>query len=230
MSRPPLLTRWLRALKPPPAVERRRRRLKRSQKVTVRAAVSLLALIAAGYSVYSYITSAPQRAEARFQEGMRQMRPGSYQQAIRSFDRAVSIRPQHALAYFERGVAHKSLGETNAALADFETALGIDPTLAPAYAIRGLIYREQGEVRRAMREFVRSIEIRPTPDAYFQRGQAYDALGEHQKAIEDYDRAIGEIRDAPHIYRARAIARRNVGDIAGYEEDRNTAFAIEHKF
>jgi hypothetical protein len=48
-------------------------------------------------------------------------------------------------------------------------------------------------------------------------------LGQFDKAIEDYDRAIAERRDAPWVYLARSIAKRTLGDEAGYRRDQERA-------
>jgi tetratricopeptide (TPR) repeat protein len=64
-------------------------------------------------------------------------------------------------------------------------------------------------------------------EANYQRGQMYESLGEHQKALQDYNLAIGGMPDAPYIYRARALTRENLGDGAGARDDRQKADSIE---
>jgi tetratricopeptide (TPR) repeat protein len=179
--------------------------------------------------VYNYISSAPQRADVVFQAGMKLMSPKSYPDAIAQFTKAIEIYPQLGEAYLERGVAHRYLGETELAFADFDRAIDVNPNLAHAYTARGSAYRARGDVKRALDDFTKSIAIEPNLDAYYERGQTYESLGEHQKAIDDYDQAIAQMRDAPHVYRARSLARRNLGDIAGYEADRDHARSVERR-
>jgi tetratricopeptide (TPR) repeat protein len=83
-------------------------------------------------------------------------------------------------------------------------------------------------MKRALEEYSKSIAISPNVDALFERGEMYESAGEHQKAIDDFTLAIEGMRDAPYMYRARALAKRNLGDIAGYEADRDFAHTIEH--
>ena len=66
-----------------------------------------------------------------------------------------------------------------------------------------------------------------TLEGHYQRGEAYEKLGEHQKALADFDAAIAEFRDAPYAYRARAVTKRNIGDREGAQADENTAQQIE---
>lgn len=219
------------AVKPPPAVTRpgaKKKKLTRSQKRLLFTTVALLAVSGLSWGAYAYVASAPQRADTEYQTGMKLMAAGNYKDAIAQFTRAVQIWPQLANAYLERGVSHRYLNQNDEALADFDQAIALNSNLGRAYSARGSIYRERGDSRRALQEFSRSIEISPNVDAYFERGQTYEDLGEHQKAIDDYDQAIAEMRDAPYIYRARSLARRNLGDTDGADADQLLAERLEH--
>ena len=68
-------------------------------------------VIAGGWFIYSYIASAPQRARAEFDRGMRRMGPGKYAEAISIFNRAIAIWPEFADAYLSRGIAEHNLGQ-----------------------------------------------------------------------------------------------------------------------
>ena len=225
-----LLARWLQAIAPVPvpgtpdpavlAQKQKQRRL-------IWWTVATIALLAAGGYAYSYVASAPDRARAEMAAGMRKMGPGAYGQAIASFDRAIDIWPEFAEAYLNRGVAEHGKGERGAALADLEKALDLDPDLIRAYNERGLIYLESGDGRQAIRNFDQSLKIKPSLDGYYQRGIAYETLQAHGKAVADFDAAIGEYRDAPYVYRARAAAKRNLGDRDGAAGDERFAEQIE---
>jgi tetratricopeptide (TPR) repeat protein len=199
------------------------------QRRLIAAACAFILLVAAGGAAYAYISSAPSRAERQFQTGMLLMGPGTYPDAIARFDQAINITPDAANYYLERGLAHQALLQTDAAVADLQKALDLDPNLAPAYNALGAIYRERGDNKRALDNLSKSIQLGATVDGYYQRGQIYEALGEHQKAIGDYDQSIAVERNAPYVYRARALAKHNVGDLAGAESDNKTADNIEHR-
>ncbi len=199
------------------------------QKRLLLSAFSVFALTGIGIAVYVYIAGAQGRAEAQFQEAMKLMKPGYYEQAIAGFDRAIQTYPNLADAYFERGNAKHILSRDDDALADFEKAADVNPNMYRAYTAIGSIYRGRNDLNRAMEAFTKSINAKPNVDAFFERGMTYESLGQHQKAIEDYDRAIQELPDAPAVYRARSLARRNIGDQAGYEADRDRADSIERR-
>jgi tetratricopeptide (TPR) repeat protein len=207
-----------------PTAQRRRIKARRKRLVTIAASVVVLAGV--GWAIGSYINGAGERAEDEFQAGMKFMQPGQYQNAIPRFTRAIQIH-ELAKAYLERGDAHRFLGETDLAIADFEKAIDLDSSLARAYSGLGSIYRDRHDMKRALEEYSKSIAISPNVDALFERGEMYESAGEHQKAIDDFTLAIEGMRDAPYMYRARALAKRNLGDIAGYEADRDFAHTIE---
>jgi tetratricopeptide (TPR) repeat protein len=225
-------SRFWNMVKPPPAGNRppespQAIELRRRQRRLVWSAVSAIVVLAAGAGVFNYISNAPQRADKEFQEGMKMMRPGKYPDAVAHFTRALDISSELPDAYLERGNAHRSLGEPDAALADFQRASDLNPSLVAAHNGIAMIYVERRDQRRALEELNKSIGLQPTIEAYFQRGQILEAQGDHQKAIEDYDRAIAQAPDAPYMYRARALARENLGDQEGAHADRDVAHRIE---
>ena len=184
-------------------------------------------MMAAGYGVFEYIDSAPQRADKEFDEGMKLMRPGKYPDAVLRFNRVLNISNQRSDAYLERGNAHRSLGESDAALADFQAAADLNPALAAAHNGIAVIYIERHDTRRALEELDKSIAIQPTIEAYYQRGEILESQGEHQKAIDNYDQAIALARDAPEVYLARATAKANLGDEEGAHADRMLARQLQ---
>lgn len=227
-----VLNRVWKAVKPPPAVyagDAARKKLTRRQKRFLKNAACMAVLAGAGGGVYAYMAGSEQRADKEYQAAMKLMGPGKYQAAIVHFTRALEVSPQLANAYMERGVSYAYLNENEQALADFGQAIALNPNLARAYSAQGAIYRMRGDFQHAMEAFSDSLAIEPNLDAFYERGETYEALNEHRKAIDDYDRAIAEMRDSPNVYRSRALARRNLGDIAGYESDRDMARSLERR-
>jgi tetratricopeptide (TPR) repeat protein len=228
---PSWVGRFLRSIKPPPAVNSARQGISPEEKLRrrriVRGAAALVAAGGAAWGTYFYISSAPARATQAFQDGMRLMGKSDLKGAEQRFTKALSNDPQLASAYLERGLVRSGLQDADAAVQDFEHALALDQNMAPAHTGLGLIYRGRGDVARAINEFTLSIQLASNTDALYQRGQLYESLGQHEKAIADYDAAIHEQPDAPHVYRARAMARETAGDHAGAEEDRGRAHRIE---
>ena len=227
-----LLARWLQAIAPVPvpgtpdpavlAQKQKQRRL-------IWWTAAVIGLLAAGGYAYSYVANAPDRARAEMAAGMRKDGSRRLQPGHRE------LRPGHRHLAGIRGGVSQSRGRRtpgpasakSAALADLDKALDLDPDLIRAYNERGQIDLESGDARQAIGSFDQSLKIKPSLDGYYQRGLAYEALQEHDKAVADFDSAIGEYRDAPYIYRARAAAKRNLGVREGAAGDERFAEQIE---
>jgi tetratricopeptide (TPR) repeat protein len=206
-----------------------RRRLNRAQRRLIRVTSIAVALGASTWAVYAFMESAPSRAANRYRQGMLLLGPGDYPGAIAQFTRAVQILPEYADAYLGRGKAHQGAGRNAAALADFEKAIAIDPTSELAYTLRGMLEQSQGETEKALVDFTRSIHLRPTYDAYYQRGRTYQTLDQPKRALADYNAAVTYDPSVPYIYRARATAERELGDLTGARKDEETARNLEKK-
>jgi tetratricopeptide (TPR) repeat protein len=225
-----VFSRMWNALAPPPPAHRSDVPIeqRRGQRRLVLAAAFSIPALALGWWGFSYWASAPQRSAAELKDGMKYMAPGSYPRAIATFDRALRISPSLAEAYVQRGIAYTSLAEPDKALADFRKALQLNPNLTLAHNGISTILRERGDAKGAFDELTSSINIAPNEEAYYQRGQMYEQMGDHKHAIADYDKAIELHRDSPFVYRARALAKLNLGDVDGAREDRAVAKRIEH--
>jgi len=222
-------TRWRKAVRPLPreAPSAVLLALKRRQRKLIQRTVVILVLTSAGGWIYSYWASAPERAQEEALLAAKLLGVGTYDQAMRHFDRAIQIWPDYADAYLSRGIAEHGASHQARALADLDKALNLDPRLTGAYNARGQIYLENGDVQKTIRDCSKSIQVNPTIEAYYQRGEAYEKLGEHQKAIADFGAAIAESREAPFAYRARSVAKRNAGDREGAQADDDQARRIE---
>lgn len=198
-----------------------------SQRRIIWAGIVAALIIGAGWWGFRYVSDAPLRAQSAFESGMARLGPGDLDGAVKKFTESINIR-ETATAYLERGNAHSSKGSGQQALADWNRAIQLDPNLAAAYAARGTYYRVSGDLSRAMADLERSLQIAPSVDAFYQRGQVYDALGQHQQAINDYTDAINIRVEAPYIYLARAAARKALGDEEGFLLDQDLAQGLQH--
>jgi tetratricopeptide (TPR) repeat protein len=193
------------------------------------AVAGILVLIAAGWG-YQYWYATEERAEALVQAGIRNLSPGRYEQAVEQFTAAIALNPNSWNAYYQRGFARENLQAFDEALADYAAALQLKPDLVQARTARAGILANKGDARRAIEELTQVIRAQPNAEAYFSRGRAYAALGEHERAIEDFTWVIEHLRDAPNVYLARAQSRRALGDQEGAAQDVAAAEAFTRKF
>jgi tetratricopeptide (TPR) repeat protein len=214
------------AIRPPAAVPTHRKPLSTSQRRLLWISIVAIVPLAGAWFAYDYISNAPLRANREFEAGMARLGPNDFAGAIQHFTAALKIA-ETSDSYFQRGNAHKNLGHFDQALADWSRAIELDPNQAGAYTARGAYYQSENQAAKALADFERSLQLNPTVDGYFQRGQLYAVLGQFDRAIEDYDRAIAERRDAPWIYLARSTAKRALGDQNGYRRDQERAAELQ---
>jgi tetratricopeptide (TPR) repeat protein len=196
---------------------------RRKQKRLILMTLLTVFLAVGVWQVYAYIASAPQRAEALVQDGIRNLGPNRYPQAIQQFTDALSINANSWNAYYQRAVANQGLGKLDAALEDYQAALQLNPNLVEAATARAAIFADKGDVKRSVVELTKVIDLKPNVEAHYRRGDSYAALKQYDKAVEDFTWVIEQVRDAPYVYFARANAKRAMGDLAGAVEDERIA-------
>jgi len=228
---PSRLERLWNAIDPPPpvgvrgAIVSKRQTLR--QRIMLWGMVAVVLVGAGAAEAHFYTTSERARAEGVFQDGMRFMITGDYEAAAERFTDAVRIWPL-ADGYLQRGYASRGLNQLDAAIEDYQQAIREDPNMVTAYIALGVAYQEQGDLPRAVNDFTLAIHLKANADLYYQRGQVYELLGQHEQAIQDYALAMKNLPDAAYIYRARAVSLEAMGDSAGAERDRRTAMQFKN--
>jgi len=70
--------------------------------------------------------------------------------AIKDYDKALSIKPDYSYVYNDRGAARLDIGEAQAALGDFDAAIRLNPTYLKPYAGRALALSKLGRHGEAL--------------------------------------------------------------------------------
>ncbi len=105
-----------------------------------------------------------------------------YTKAIKDFSTAIKLGDT---PYKSRGIAYLMLEMTDEAIADFNKEIEINQKNdASVYHLRGLAYLGLGGYHNAIMDFDTAIKIDPQARSYYNRGIAYDNLGDRQMAIE----------------------------------------------
>src|SRR5574338_1264474 len=115
---------------------------------------------------------------------------GETSRAAQDFDRALALDPDYAPAYYGRGWVRHYRGDYQGELDDAETAIHLDPGNAEMYFIRlGSAYQGLEQYNKAIDVYTRALNAHPdTPGIALNRGSCYYEMGEHRKAVEDFDR------------------------------------------
>jgi tetratricopeptide (TPR) repeat protein len=100
-----------------------------------------------------------------------------------------------AIAYFNRGVAFEENGDFEKALSDYRHTVAIDPNYGEAFYNLGALFVKMKRFDHAIENFSAALNLNPIPDValkvYSRRGIAYAEKGDLNKALNDFDAAIG---------------------------------------
>ena len=112
---------------------------------------------------------------------------GDFNAAIEDYTRALQLDAAYAAAIYNRGNAHFALRQYDEAIADYTKALETDAKDPRLLNNRGAAWFKKGNLQSAMANYARAIDASPDdPDLYLNRGKVYEALGEPDKAREDF--------------------------------------------
>ncbi len=114
-----------------------------------------------------------------------------FEDAILSYDRALSLRPGNAEVLYNRGNALLALARPHDALEAYERAILTRPDYAEALCNRGAALMALGRNAEALASYDRALAVTPDfGEALSNRGNALKALGRLEDALASYDRAL----------------------------------------
>jgi tetratricopeptide (TPR) repeat protein len=129
------------------------------------------------------------------------------QEAVQSLNKAMAMDPECARAYYNRAATYHAQQQWDRALDDLDRAIEIEP-LAGFYFGRADIHSNLGNNEQADEDYSKAIEL--SRDAMTQARSLYNRalirynhLGEHEKALADFDQAIKLDPGFAMAYRAR---------------------------
>ncbi len=132
----------------------------------------------------------PQLAVAYSNRGRIYLNMEDYQKALNDFIKAIALKPDFANAYNNRGYTYSSMGEYQKAINDLTKAIDINPQFPNPYKHMGTLKYKCEEYDQALEYLNKAINLDESyKDAYETRAKVYHALGEHEKAKKDEERA-----------------------------------------
>jgi tetratricopeptide (TPR) repeat protein len=165
---------------------------------------------------------------------------GEYEDAIRSYSRALSLAPDDVSARAGRARARSEIFDLDLALADFDRALELAPDDANLHYGRGHCLSRLIEARRerdvddsetdeerrircedALASLEKAAELGlNTPVLYYDLVCVREQMGDRDAIMAMLDRAIAAVPDEIQLLAVRYSRRRIGGDAAGAEADR----------
>jgi tetratricopeptide (TPR) repeat protein len=119
---------------------------------------------------------------------------GLLQDAAEEFKKAIALEPRFPRAHYYLGITYlldEDQKKIDEALAEFKIEVAANPDEFFGNYYLGVVYNFQREWDLAVTFLQKACTVQPNnPDPYFQLGQAYQELNNHQRAIEVLRRAI----------------------------------------
>jgi predicted O-linked N-acetylglucosamine transferase (SPINDLY family) len=130
-------------------------------------------------------------AELSFALAVEHHEAGRFEEAVKHYTAAVTLKPDHAPAHSNRGSALRELGRLEESAVSYRQAIERMPDLAEAYAGLGATLYGLGRLDEAMANYRRAIDIKPDAAiVHSNLGAALHGLGRRQEAESCYRRAI----------------------------------------
>jgi tetratricopeptide (TPR) repeat protein len=153
---------------------------------------------------------------AWFLRGIALHKSERYEEAIASYDRAISINPNDDKSWSLRGEALCKLEKYEEAIASYERAIDFKPDDHQAWYNRGVTLSNLGRHEEAIASYGRAIDFKPDDhESWNNQGVTLSNLGRYEEAIASYERAIEFKPDYHEAWNNQGNALSNLGR---YEE------------
>jgi len=152
-------------------------------------------------------------------------------EAIKAYNKAITIKPDYAEAYSNMGIVLNEQGKMKEAIKAYSKALAIKPDNADAYNNMGLALQNQGKLEEAIKAYNKALDIKPDyADAYINMGNAFKGQGKLKEAIEAYNKALSIKPDFADAYSNMGSALKDQGKLEEAIEAYNKALSIKPDF
>lgn len=120
---------------------------------------------------------------------------GDMDKAMADYQQTVAVQSRWFLGYANRGLMYAHNGNNREAIDDFTRSIQLEPRNALLYRYRGAIYFRMEEYEKALGDFSHPLQSGQDADlqpsfAWFGRGVTLIALGEPEKAVQDFAKAV----------------------------------------
>jgi tetratricopeptide (TPR) repeat protein len=174
-----------------------------------------------------FINCASSQAIKNYNIGNEQNEQGEYDNAIRSYYKALELNPEYAEAYSGLGYSYYMKGEIEKAIEYCNRAISINPNFPRSYLYLGYINYDRANNIEALNYFSKFIELDGnSATAFSYRGILYGRLGRNDLAIRDFNESLRINPNASNDYKNRAICYIQLNEFDKAFEDLNKAIEL----
>jgi len=122
----------------------------------------------------------------------------NYEESVKCYDKAIELGCNVFELWYGKAMSLAKLGKYEEALTCSEKAIGLDHThleddsvLEDLWYLKGQIHLHMGQIRKAITCYTKVTELNPNNDwAWDNMGGMFNELGEHEKALECFEKSI----------------------------------------
>lgn len=160
-------------------------------------------------------------------EGNNYWAQGAVNEALDTYIEVLDSVPNEVAIFDRIAISLITLGRTSDALDYAEKAINADPYSAEAWSIRAWALDWDSRSGEALSSALHALELDPgNSRARAYLAEAYQSLGQTERALSLTDDIIEENPNSFEAYRARGIIKWNNFDLDGAVEDFQTAYSI----
>lgn len=137
------------------------------------------------------IVKAGPSASAYFILGVFLQDKGEFDDAIKFYQKAITVDPSLTEAYYNIAVAYQKKGQFDEAITYYQQAIELNPNHEKAYLNLGISLKEKGYYEEATNFFERALQIKPDyAMAYYNLGNIFYFKGQFKEAKHFYEKVI----------------------------------------
>lgn len=171
--------------------------------------VILLFVISLCFPVIVFSEIVDKEVSQYIEEGMKYGDSGKFNEAIESFNKAITLDSKNPKAYMMIGMAYLQLSQIDKAIENLRKSIELNPNNYEAYAPLSAVYQSVGRTAEAISCYVKFIDVCPDPilkaQTYTLLGDLYKRNGESDKAKDALDHAIKIFNEQKDEKNAKAI-------------------------
>ncbi len=134
----------------------------------------------------------PEKPEILLKYGYALSKLGSFDEAIKAYDKVLSIQPENSLALSNKGFILIMTGEYEKALDLYNGLIQLNPLNARLWSKKGAILTKMNRSEEASRAVDRALEIAPkNAETLFTKGYIYSKIGRDEEALKYFDKVLG---------------------------------------
>ncbi len=138
-----------------------------------------------------YLDIFPNDHKAYNYRGLTNFASKKFKDAIKDFNKSISINRAYAPAYNNRGETYSKMEDYEKAIKDFSTVIKLFPDNMQAYFSRGMVRIKEGDNDDAVDDFKKVVKENPdNAEAYVNMGIAHYNEKDYEKAITAWKKAI----------------------------------------